>query len=161
MAFKEIVVFFELTYCQVPQIGTLSLAFKILFFMNSFRQTNNIYKSHVLLTLFWRYILYFLKLCLIFVGPTLCQFTKYSNFLEAHIHLVKVKLILYPQVRKSMTQLTLIFIILQSKEENSIGTVDQGTLNIWTEHSNCLLHSRGGLKNPCSFTDTQYFLNFS
>ena len=28
-------------------------------------------------------VLYFLKLCPIFVGPTLCQNTKYSNFLEA------------------------------------------------------------------------------
>ena len=26
----------------------------------------------------------FLKVCPIFVGTTLCQFTKYSNFLEAH-----------------------------------------------------------------------------
>jgi hypothetical protein len=39
------------------------------------------------------------------------------------------------------------------------GTV-QGPLNIWPEHSNCQIHSRGGLKNPYSFTDTQYFLYF-
>ena len=36
----------------------------------------------------------------------------------------------------------------------------QGPLNIWTEHSNCQINRRGGLKNPCSFTDTQYFLEF-
>ena len=29
-------------------------------------------------------VLYFLKLCWTFVGPTLCKFTKYSNFLENH-----------------------------------------------------------------------------
>ena len=40
------------------------------------------------------------------------------------------------------------------------GPSSQGPLNIWTEHSNCQIHSRGGLKNPYSFTDTQYFLDF-
>ena len=39
------------------------------------------------------------------------------------------------------------------------GTV-QGPLNIWTEDSNCQIHSGGGLHNPYSFTDTQYFLDF-
>ena len=37
----------------------------------------------------------------------------------------------------------------------------QGPLNIWTEHSNCQIHSWGWLKNPFSFTDTQYFLDFN
>ena len=57
----------------------------------------------------------------------------------------------------------------------------QRPLNIWTEHSNCQIHSRGGLKTkvvpegwpvtaqpsgtpliktPYSFTDVQYFLEF-
>ena len=35
--------------------------------------------------------------------------------------------------------------------------LNQGPLNIWTEHSNCQIHSRG-LKNPSSSTDTQCFL---
>ena len=40
---------------------------------------------------------------------TLCQFTKYSNFLEAHYFFLlksKINLILYPQVRNSITRLT-------------------------------------------------------
>ena len=47
-----------------------------------------------------------------------------------------------------------------SKKSIQIGKVVQAPLNIWTEHSNCQIHSRGGLKNPYSFTDTQYFLDF-
>ena len=42
----------------------------------------------------------FLKLCPIFVGPTLSQFTKFSNFLEAHtFFFVKIKLILYFELK--------------------------------------------------------------
>ena len=39
----------------------------------------------------------------------LSQFTKYSNFLEGHFFFRKIKLTLYPQVRNSTTQKTLIY----------------------------------------------------
>ena len=38
--------------------------------------------------------------------------------------------------------------------------IGQGPLNMWTEHSNCQIHSRGRLKNPYNFADTQNFLDF-
>ena len=43
---------------------------------------NNFYHWYLLLTLNLE-LLYFLKLGPIFTSPTLCQFSKYSNFLEA------------------------------------------------------------------------------
>ena len=50
------------------------------------------------------------------------------------------------------------------RENNSTKAVSfalmQGPLNIWKEHSNCQIHSRGDSENPYSFTDTQYFLDF-
>ena len=48
-------------------------------------------------------MLYYLKLCPIFVGPILCQFKKDSNFLEVHSFFDKIK-----RNRNSMTQLTVI-----------------------------------------------------
>ena len=42
-----------------------------------------------------------------------------------------------------------------------IPKLKQGPLNIWTEHSNCQVHSRVDSKTlTYSFTDTQYFLDF-
>ena len=46
------------------------------------------------------------------------------------------------------------------KHRSEFCILKQGPLNIWTEHSNYQIHSRGGLKNPYSFTDNQYFLEF-
>ena len=53
----------------------------------------------------------------------------------------------------------LFFALIGVSSKPSGGHIVQGPLNIWTEHSNCQIHSRGGLKNPYSFTDTQYFLD--
>ena len=73
---------------------------------------NNFYKRHVLLILNLE-VLYFLKLCPIFVGPTQYQFTKYSNFLEPNYFFDRLKLIFYLQMRNSMIQLTLLCRVME------------------------------------------------
>ena len=51
-------------------------------------------------------VLHILKLCLIFVGPTLCQFSKYKKKCFWYIHFFyKTKLNLIPQARNSTTEL--------------------------------------------------------
>ena len=51
-------------------------------------------------------VLHILKLCLIFVGPTLCQFSKYKKMLLycTFIFSIKPKIILIPQARNSTTE---------------------------------------------------------
>ena len=92
IASKKIAVFCELTQRQVLKKWH-SCTFKVNFL---FQKTSDFFDFVFILeyqfrrpffdkktTLFYQ-IFYSLKLCPLFVCPTLCQFTRYSNFLEGN-----------------------------------------------------------------------------
>ena len=61
------------------------------------------------LTLNFQVLLYFLKLCQIFVDPKLCQLSKYKkDILLVNHFCYKIEAILYPRVSYSITKLKLL-----------------------------------------------------
>ena len=68
MCFKEIPAFRELTYIAHSSFNSWNLSFKGQFYMSK-----NTYQKYIFINCI------FLKLCPMFVGTALCEFTKYSH----------------------------------------------------------------------------------